>query len=52
MLAAERVVGVILAPADPADETIGQLLDMQIPVVAFDREVAASPRPMPSSRTT
>jgi DNA-binding LacI/PurR family transcriptional regulator len=40
MLAAERVVGVILAPADPADETIGQLLDMQIPVVAFDREVA------------
>jgi len=42
MLAAERVVGVILAPADPADETIGHLLDMRIPIVAFDREVADS----------
>jgi DNA-binding LacI/PurR family transcriptional regulator len=42
MLAAERVVGVILAPADPADETIGQLLDMGIPIVAFDREVTDS----------
>ena len=39
MLAAERVVGVILAPADPTDGTIGQLLDMGIPIVAFDREV-------------
>lgn len=39
MLAAERVLGAIAPPADP---TIGKLLDMGIPVVAFDREVADS----------
>jgi DNA-binding LacI/PurR family transcriptional regulator len=40
MLAAERVLGVIVAPADPADPTLVQLLDMGIPIVAFDREIA------------
>lgn len=40
MLAAERVRGAIVAPADPADSTISQLLDMDISIVAFDREVA------------
>jgi LacI family transcriptional regulator len=39
MLAAEQVTGVILAPADPADPTISRLLDMNIPIVAFDRSV-------------
>lgn len=39
VLAAEQVVGVILAPADPADPTISELLDMNIPIVAFDRSV-------------
>lgn len=39
MLAAEQVVGVILAPADPSDPTISHLLDMDIPIVAFDRSV-------------
>ncbi len=39
MLAAERVLGAIVAPADPADGAIGQLIDMGIPIVAFDREV-------------
>ncbi len=39
MLAAERVLGAIVVPADPADGTIGQLIDMGIPIVAFDREV-------------
>ena len=39
VLAAERVVGVILAPSDPADGAIGELLDMGIPVLAFDRIV-------------
>ncbi len=43
MLAAERVLGVIIAPADPSDTTISQLLDMDIPIVAFDRE-AGDPR--------
>ena len=43
MLAAERVLGVVLAPADPNDPTITQLLDLDIPIVAFDRE-AADPR--------
>jgi DNA-binding LacI/PurR family transcriptional regulator len=36
----ERVLGVILAPADPRDEAIGALIDSGIPVVAFDRAVA------------
>jgi len=39
MLAAERVVGVILAAADAADPTIGQVIDYGIPIVAFDRMV-------------
>ncbi len=39
VLAAEQVVGVIVAPADPADPTISRLLDMNIPIVAFDRTV-------------
>ncbi|MGC4108512.1 MAG: LacI family DNA-binding transcriptional regulator [Thermomicrobiales bacterium] len=40
MLAAERVVGVILAAADVNDPTIGQVIDYGIPVVAFDRQVS------------
>ena len=43
MLASERVLGVILAPADPNDSTIAKLLDMGIPIAAFDRE-ASDPR--------
>lgn len=39
MLAAEQVVGIILVPADPGDKTIRQVLDMDLPIVAFDREV-------------
>lgn len=39
MLAAEQVSGVIIAPADPADSTISWLMDLNIPVVAFDRSV-------------
>jgi DNA-binding LacI/PurR family transcriptional regulator len=39
MLAAERVRGVILAPADAADPMIGQLLALGVPIVAFDRGV-------------
>jgi DNA-binding LacI/PurR family transcriptional regulator len=38
-LAAERVRGVILAPANAADTMIGQLLNLDVPVVAFDRSV-------------
>lgn len=40
VLAAERVLGVILAPADPAGDEVGRLLDLGIPIVAFDRAVA------------
>lgn len=36
----ERVLGVIIAPSDPVGSQIGQLLDLGIPVVAVDREVA------------
>jgi DNA-binding LacI/PurR family transcriptional regulator len=36
----ERVLGVIISPSDPTGAEIGQLLDLGIPVVAFDREVA------------
>jgi len=43
MLAAERVLGVILVPSSPAGDEIGRLIDLQIPVVAFDR-VVADPR--------
>jgi DNA-binding LacI/PurR family transcriptional regulator len=39
MLAGERVQGVILAPSDPAGAEIGRLLDLGIPLVAFDRVV-------------
>lgn len=39
MLAAERVLGVILAPLDPAGREIGLLLDLGIPIVAFDRPI-------------
>ena len=39
VLAAERVVGVILSPSDPAGAEIGALLSAGIPVVAFDRRV-------------
>ena len=40
LLIAEQVVGVIIAPADPTDPTISRLLDLNIPVVAFDRSVS------------
>jgi DNA-binding LacI/PurR family transcriptional regulator len=39
VLAGERVRGVILAPSDPRSRAVGQLLDLGIPVVAFDRQV-------------
>jgi LacI family transcriptional regulator len=39
VLAAEQVVGVILVPATPSDPTISHLLNMNIPIVAFDRRV-------------
>lgn len=39
VLAAEQVTGIILAPAIADDPTITQLLDMGIPMVAFDRTV-------------
>lgn len=40
VLAAERVRGVILAASDPGAPEISELLDLEIPIVAFDREVA------------
>jgi DNA-binding LacI/PurR family transcriptional regulator len=39
VLAAERVSGVIISPTDPAGEEIGGLLDLGVPLVAFDRTV-------------
>ncbi len=39
MLAGERPVGVIIAPCDPSGPEISQLIDLGIPVVAFDRSV-------------
>jgi DNA-binding LacI/PurR family transcriptional regulator len=36
----ERVLGVILSPSNPRDEQITHLIDLGIPIVAFDREVA------------
>lgn len=39
VMAAERVLGVILAPSDSQAEEIGELLDLGIPLVAFDRPV-------------
>jgi DNA-binding LacI/PurR family transcriptional regulator len=40
MLADEHVAGVVLSPSDPEAGEIGELLDLGIPVVAFDREVS------------
>ncbi len=39
-LIGERVMGVVISPSEPASPQIGRLLDIGIPVVAFDREVA------------
>jgi len=39
VLAAERVAGVVLTPSDPQGSEIRGLLDLGIPVVAFDRPV-------------
>lgn len=39
VLAAEQVTGIILVPAFADDPTISQVLDLGIPVVAFDRTV-------------
>lgn len=39
VMAAERVVGVIVAPSEPSGAEIGVVLDLGIPVVAFDRPV-------------
>lgn len=39
-LVEERVVGVVLSPSNPAGPEIAELLDLGIPLVAFDREVA------------
>jgi LacI family transcriptional regulator len=39
VLAAEQVIGIILAAASPSDPTITAVLDMGIPIVAFDRSV-------------
>ncbi|HEX6510284.1 MAG TPA: LacI family DNA-binding transcriptional regulator [Chloroflexota bacterium] len=43
VMAAERVLGVILAPSEPNAAEISDLLDLGIPVVAFDR-AAGDPR--------
>jgi LacI family transcriptional regulator len=39
MLAAERVLGVLISPSDPAGEELSELIDLGIPVIAFDRSV-------------
>lgn len=39
VLAAERVLGVILSPSNPRGREIGELLDLGIPLIAFDRLV-------------
>lgn len=39
VLATERVLGVIMSPSNPAAPEVSQLLDVGIPVVAFDRPV-------------
>jgi DNA-binding LacI/PurR family transcriptional regulator len=39
VLAAERVLGVIVAPADSRGSGLEQLFDLRIPVVAFDRVI-------------
>src|SRR5207247_1937368 len=40
VLATERVLGVIVAPSDPAAREVSQALDLGIPVVAFDRPLS------------
>lgn len=40
ILISEQVLGVIISPSDPQGPEIAELLDDDIPVVAFDREVA------------
>ena len=42
-LASERVLGVVVSATDPSDPEISHLLDLGIPVVAFDRP-AVDPR--------
>jgi DNA-binding LacI/PurR family transcriptional regulator len=39
VLAAERVLGVILSASDPDGQEISDLLNLKIPIVAFDRPV-------------
>jgi LacI family transcriptional regulator len=39
MLAAERVMGVVISPSDPGGREISDLIDLGIPVIAFDRTV-------------
>ncbi len=39
VLAAERVLGVLISPSDPGGGEISELLDLGIPVIAFDRAV-------------
>jgi DNA-binding LacI/PurR family transcriptional regulator len=39
MLAGERPVGVLISPCDPGSPEISQLIDLGIPVVAFDRSL-------------
>ena len=40
VMAAERVLGVLISPSDPDGPEIGRLIDLGIPVVAFDRHVS------------
>ncbi|EQD57385.1 transcriptional regulator, LacI family, partial [mine drainage metagenome] len=46
VMAAERVMGVLISPAADGDAAISRLMDLGIPIVAFDRPVA-DPRAMP-----
>ena len=39
MLAAERVMGVMISPSNPSGQEISDLIDLGIPVIAFDRTV-------------
>jgi LacI family transcriptional regulator len=39
MLAAERVLGVLISPSEPGGAEISELIDLGIPVIAFDRAV-------------
>lgn len=39
ILAAERVSGVMLSATDPSGQEIGKILDLNIPLIAFDRTV-------------